>query len=60
MGAKMSVPGLVKSISPYLRSAMVRFPLVPCKPEQTLHAKLSNKHDVHCTEIGLFSLTLQN
>ena len=27
MGTKMSVPGLIMSIFPYLRSAMVRFPL---------------------------------
>ena len=28
MAAKMSVQGLIMSFSPYLRSAMVRFPLI--------------------------------
>ena len=28
MGAKMSEPGLIMSFTPYLRSAMVRFPLI--------------------------------
>ena len=28
MAAKMSAPGLILSFNPYLRSAMVRFPLI--------------------------------
>ena len=32
MGAKISVLGLIMSISPYLRSAMVRFPLAHSSP----------------------------
>ena len=47
MGAKICVLGLVMSFPPYLRSAMVRFPLVNleiCNYENVLFTKVGIKN----------------
>ena len=48
MAAKMSVIGLIISSAPYLRSAMVRFPLILCIPltiANTIHINFEGKKE---------------